>query len=126
MLRAVCTKDPERMKVALIESIGDLLTEIGDKSFAQDNYNYARQIRQNNDWSVANSLQRKITEEKEVVSKDIKRNGFKSCIRFLIVNEEKLLSCLTAGVALYKQINHITFNLKIFLANPIYLKPAIV
>lgn len=73
MLRAVCTKDPERMKVALIESIGDLLTEIGDKSFAQDNYNYARQIRQNNDWSVANSLQRKITEEKEVVSKDIKK-----------------------------------------------------
>lgn len=73
MLRAVCTKDPERMKVSLIESIGDLLTEIGDKSFAQDNYNYARQIRQNNDWSVANSLQRKITEEKEVASKDIKK-----------------------------------------------------
>ena len=73
MLRAVCTKDPERMKVALIESIGDLLTEIGDKFFAQDNYNYARQIRQNNDWSVAYSLQRKITEEKEVASKDIRK-----------------------------------------------------
>ena len=73
MLRAVCTKDPERMKVSLIESIGDLLTEIGDKSFAQDNYNYARQIRQNNDWSVAYSLQGKITEEKEVASKDIKK-----------------------------------------------------
>ena len=73
MLRAVCTKDPERMKVSLIESIGDLLTEIGDKSFAQDNYNYARQIRQNNDWSVAYSLQGKIKEEKEVASKDIKK-----------------------------------------------------
>lgn len=73
MLRAVCTKDPERMKVSLIESIGDLLTEIGDKSFAQDNYNYARQIRQNNDWAVAYSLQGKITEEKEVASKDIKK-----------------------------------------------------
>ena len=73
MLRAVCTKDPERMKVSLIESIGDLLTEIGDKSFAQDNYNYARQIRQNNDWSVAYSLQGKITEEKEVASKDIRK-----------------------------------------------------
>lgn len=73
MLRAVCTKDPERMKVSLIESIGDLLTEIGDKSFAQVNYNYARQIRQNNDWSVAYSLQGKITEEKEVASKDIRK-----------------------------------------------------
>lgn len=73
MLRAICTKDPERMKVSLIESIGDLLTEIGDKSFAQDNYNYARQIRKNNDWSVAYSLQGKITEEKEVASKDIKK-----------------------------------------------------
>lgn len=73
MLRAVCTKDPERMKVSLIESIGDLLTEIDDKSFAQDNYNYARQIRQNNDWSVAYSLQGKITEEKEVASKDIRK-----------------------------------------------------
>lgn len=73
MLRAVCTKDPERMKVSLIESIGDRLTEIGDKSFAQDNYNYARQIRQNNDWSVAYSLQGKITEEKEVASKDIRK-----------------------------------------------------
>lgn len=73
MLRAVCTKDPEKMKVSLIEAIGDLLNKTGDISFAQDNYNYARQIRQNNDWPVATALQRKITEEKDIESKDIKK-----------------------------------------------------
>lgn len=73
MLRAVCTKDPERMKVSLIESIGDLLNKTGDISFAQDNYNYVRQIRQNNNWSVTTTLRRKITEEKEVASKDIRK-----------------------------------------------------
>lgn len=55
-----------------------------------------------------------------------KASGFKSYIRFLVVNEEKLSSYLTARAALYKQINHITFNLKISLANPIYLKSTIV
>lgn len=43
-----------------------------------------------------------------------------------IINDKYVSSYLTAGAALYKQINHITFNLKISLANPIYLKSTIV
>lgn len=72
MLRAVCTKDPEKMKVSLIESIGDILNETGDKSFAQDNFLFARQIRLNNNWLVQDRLNRKITDEREVVFKEIR------------------------------------------------------
>ena len=74
MLRAACTKDPEKMKVSLIESIGDLLNELGDKSFAQDNFLFARQIRLNNDWSVQDRLNRKITVERDVAFKEIRKN----------------------------------------------------
>ena len=74
MLRAACTKDPEKMKVSLIESIGDLLNELGDKSFAQDNFLFARQIRLNNDWTVQDRLNRKITDERDVAFKEIRKN----------------------------------------------------
>ena len=44
MLRAACTKDPEKMKVKLIESIGDIFTDIQEIDLAQENYNFVRQI----------------------------------------------------------------------------------
>lgn len=66
MLRAACTKDPEKMKVSLIESIGDLLHALKEDEFAQDNYLFARQIRAKNDWTVLDRLSRKIVADREV------------------------------------------------------------
>ena len=60
MLRAACTKDPEKMKVKLIESIGDVFTSIQEIELAQENYNFARQIREENDWAVSYTLNNKI------------------------------------------------------------------
>lgn len=74
MLRAACTKDPEKMKVSLIESLGDLLNELDEKSFAQDNFLFARQIRLNNDWAVQYKLNQKIVVEREVNFKDIRNS----------------------------------------------------
>ena len=60
MLRAACTKDPAKMKVKLIESIGDVLTSIHEIELAQENYNFARQIREENDWTISHTLSNKI------------------------------------------------------------------
>ncbi len=76
MLRAVCTKDPEKMKVSLIETIGDLFNKLGDKSFAQDNFIYARQIRKDNGWSVSFNLNKKIAEDRTITFKEIKNKWF--------------------------------------------------
>ncbi len=72
MLRAVCTKEPEKMKVSLIESLGDLLNELGDHSFAQDNYLLVRQIRLKNDWAVKDRLNQKIIENREIILKELR------------------------------------------------------
>lgn len=61
MLRAACTKDPEKMKVKLIESIGDVFTSLHEMELAQENYNLARQIREENDWAVSYALSNKIS-----------------------------------------------------------------
>ena len=74
MLRAACTKDPEKMKVTLIESLGDLFDRLGEKTIAQDNYLYARQIRLDNDWSVREQLNRKINTEKDVSFRDLRKS----------------------------------------------------
>jgi hypothetical protein len=74
MLRAACTKDPEKMKVSLIESLGDLLNELDEKSFAQDNFLFARQIRLSNDWVVQDKLNQKIVVEREVNFKEIRNS----------------------------------------------------
>ena len=77
MLRAACTKDPEKMKVSLIESLGDLFNEIGEKSLAQDNYLFARQIRLSNNWTIRDQLNRKIVTEREVTFKEIRKDWIK-------------------------------------------------
>lgn len=74
MLRAACTKDPEKMKVSLIESLGDLFNELDEKSFAQDNFLFARQIRLSNDWAVQDKLSQKIVVEREVKFKEIRNS----------------------------------------------------
>ncbi|MDE6284973.1 MAG: hypothetical protein K2M17_04435 [Bacilli bacterium] len=74
MLRAACTKDPEKMKVSLIESLGDLLNELDEKALAQDNYLFARQIRLSNDWAVQDKLNQKIVVEREVNFKEIRNS----------------------------------------------------
>ncbi|MDE7395911.1 MAG: tetratricopeptide repeat protein [Clostridiales bacterium] len=66
MLRAACTKDPEKMKVSLIESLGDLFHARKEEELAQDNYLFARQIRVKNGWTVLDRLNRKIVADREV------------------------------------------------------------
>ena len=100
MLRAVCTKDPEKMKVSLIESLGDLLNEIDEKSFAQDNFLFARQIRLSNDWTVQDKLNQKIVVEREVNFKEI-RNSWIHRLYQLVGSKQgkvhKLFSNKTGG-----------------------------
>lgn len=100
MLRAACTKDPEKMKVSLIESLGDLLDEIDEKSFAQDNFLFARQIRLSNDWAVQDKLNQKIVVEREVSFKEI-RNSWIQRLYQLVGSKQgkvkKLFSNKTGG-----------------------------
>lgn len=74
MLRAACTKDPEKMKVKLIESIGDIFTDIQEIDLAQENYNFARQIREENDWSVSQTLNYKISTMMSIRFLDIRKH----------------------------------------------------
>ena len=74
MLRAACTKDPEKMKVKLIESIGDIFTDIQEIDLAQENYNFARQIREENDWTVSQTLNNKISEIMPIRFLDIRKH----------------------------------------------------
>ena len=74
MLRAACTKDPEKMKVKLIESIGDIFTDIQEIDLAQENYNFARQIREENDWSVSQTLNNKISTMMPIRFLDIRKH----------------------------------------------------
>ena len=74
MLRAACTKDPEKMKVKLIESIGDIFTDIQEIDLAQENYNFARQIREENDWSVSQTLNNKISTMMSIRFLDIRKH----------------------------------------------------
>lgn len=74
MLRAACTKDPEKMKVKLIESIGDIFTSIQVIDLAQENYNFARQIREENDWTVSQTLNNKISAMTPIRFVDIRKH----------------------------------------------------
>lgn len=122
MLRAVCTKDPEKMKVSLIESIGDLLNKTGDISFAQDNYNYARQIRQNNDWSVATALQRKIKEEKDIESKDIKKKWIQKLYQTSGSKQGKVIKLFNGRGGFIQADHSYYFQFKNFFGKSDFLK----
>lgn len=73
LLRAACTKDPEKMKVNLYESIGDVCVIIGDNELAQLNYQIAKEIRKDNGWVVKSRLLQKIKYEQPVTIKNIKK-----------------------------------------------------
>lgn len=122
MLRAVCTKDPEKMKVSLIESIGDLLNKTRDISFAQDNYNYARQIRQNNDWAVATALQRKITEEKDIESKDIKKKWIQKLYQTSGSKQGKVIKLFNGRGGFIQADHSYYFQFKNFFGKSDFLK----
>ena len=87
MLRAVCTKDPDKMKVGLIESIGDVCNILGDKDFAQQNFLLAKTIRVENGWFIKDSLKRKIKEEQQFSYKEIRKNWIKKL--YFIAGENK-------------------------------------
>ena len=72
MLRAVLTIDPIKMKVKFIESLGDIYQENGIEEIAQKHYILSKQIREENDWHVHNSLLRKITNLTSVSLRDMK------------------------------------------------------
>ena len=74
MLRAACTKDPDKMKIKMIETIGDILVASGENLLAQENYNLVRQIREENDWSSSYKLNNKIKIKETVKSKDVQRH----------------------------------------------------
>ena len=67
-------KKPEKMKVKLIESIGDIFTDIQEIDLAQENYNFARQIREENDWSVSQTLNNKISTMMPIRFLDIRKH----------------------------------------------------
>lgn len=74
MLRAACTKDPDKMKIKMIETIGDILAASGENLLAQENYNLVRQIREDNDWSSSYKLNDKIKIKETVKRKDVQRH----------------------------------------------------
>lgn len=74
MLRAACTKDPTKMKVKLIESIGDVLTSIQEIELAQENYSFAKQIREENDWDISHTLNNKISKTTPIRFVDIRKH----------------------------------------------------
>lgn len=74
MLKALCTKDPEKMKVKLIEQLGDVLSDIGEIEYAQENYSLAIKIKKENEWFVKDSLLKKVGQEREVLFKDVRRH----------------------------------------------------
>lgn len=74
MLRAACTKDPDKMKIKMIEAIGDILAVSGENSLAQENYNLVRQIREENDWSSSYKLNNKIQINETVKSRDVQKH----------------------------------------------------
>lgn len=74
MLKALCTKDPEKMKVKLIEQLGDVLSDIGETEYAQENYLLTIKIRKENEWLVKDTLLKKVEIEKEVLFKDVRKN----------------------------------------------------
>ena len=73
MLKALCTKDPERMKVKLIEQLGDVLSDVGEIECAQENYLLAIKIKKENEWVVKDTLLKKVELEKEVLFKDVRK-----------------------------------------------------
>lgn len=73
LLRAACTKDPEKMKVGLYESIGDACALIGDEDLSQLNYLLAKKIREENGWFIKNQLKQKIKQDKPVLFKDVRK-----------------------------------------------------
>ena len=72
MLRALCTKDPEKMKVNLVEETGDLLQQIGEQDFAQENFIFAREIRKENNWFVKDELTNKILTDQKITFIEIR------------------------------------------------------
>ncbi len=82
MLKALCTKDPEKMKIKLIEQLGDVLSDIGETEYAQENYLLSLKIKKENDWFVKDSLMRKIREEKEVSFKEIRKHWIQLLYKF--------------------------------------------
>lgn len=73
LLRAACTKDPEKMKVGLIESIGDVCILVGDEELSQLNFLLAKSIREENGWFIKNQLRQKIKEDKTVSLRDVRK-----------------------------------------------------
>ena len=82
MLKALCTKDPEKMKIKLIEQLGDVLSDIGEMEYAQENYLLSIKIKKENDWVVKDSLLKKVEGEREVSFKDVRRHWIQLLYKF--------------------------------------------
>lgn len=73
LLRGACTKDPEKMKVGLYESIGDACALIGDEDLSQLSFLLAKNIREENGWFINNQLRQKIKKDKIVSIRDVRK-----------------------------------------------------
>jgi tetratricopeptide (TPR) repeat protein len=82
MLKALCTKDPERMKVKLIEQLGDVLLNVGETEYVQENYLLSLKIRRENDWFVKDNLMKKVKEEREVSFKEVRKHWIQLLYKF--------------------------------------------
>lgn len=87
LYRAAYSRDPLEMKVKLLETIGDFLTENGDEIFAQKHYILIKKIREKNDWKIASSLQDKIRSDENVNEKELKREWLNRIYNLLKVKE---------------------------------------
>lgn len=58
----------------MTESIGDIFTSIQVIDLAQENYNFARQIREENDWTVSQTLNNKISAMTPIRFVDIRKH----------------------------------------------------
>lgn len=82
MLKALCTKDPEKMKVKLIEQLGDVLLNVGETEYVQENYLLSLKIRRENDWFVKDNLMKKVKEEREVSFKEVREHWIQLLYKF--------------------------------------------
>ena len=90
MLRALCTKEPEKMKVNLIEATGDLLQQIGERDFAQENYIFAREIRKENNWFVKDELTNKIQTDQIITFIEIRKKWINRLYRLVGEKQGKI------------------------------------
>ncbi len=67
------TNDLEKMKVSLIEDIGEYLISANEEEIGQKHFLMAKKIREENGWFVKDKLKSKINKELEISYKELRK-----------------------------------------------------